>query len=331
MKFRKLLFLLVLAIAASGVGVWQSGLISFENGPNLHADLPPKCKAHEIRAFTLTRPGGTTGQEAIVFKRVDPELSGVSNTVKSLRAKWEMLSPKPSEADSKLVQRIVSSICYIPRAFALPASEEIEDEHFPFRIGFTWNDRGRDEEWEFAFGDQVSDRRVVMRLRIGDEEGYFSVPDYFMRITKTDILAFQNRRVMNTPLDSVDSLTVKEKGKEPFTLERNGSDWLLLRGKSSVVVESQRARKFVNRLATMRALSVLDTDFNEEECQEYDRKFEVKVQGRGQPDETIAFNMRESRKDLKVSACSSGRNSLFSVHSDVEKYLSASPKEFIRQ
>ncbi len=321
MNKRKLLFLLVTLVLVGVAGALLTNNIHYPAEETL-SNTPPRCVPHDIRSFTLMRLKSEGEERQIVFRRTDPVLRGVSESVKKLRAKWAIEMPITAEADANLVQRIVSSLCYIPRAFALRAGDASIPNNFPLRMEFFWADKGPPENWQFAFSNAPKSRRVVMRLRKGTEELFFSVPDFFMRLVGSQLLAYQNRRVMSAILDSVEVVTLKNKGQLKFTLERNGAEWLLIQEGKKNKLANESARKFVNRMATLRAVSVLQPN-RERDCSVNGSDYSIEVKGRYIPDELITFRMEKS------TACSSKRLETFSIHKDIENYLSVDPNEFL--
>lgn len=324
----KWLFLLIAALIVVGFVQLYRDRAESPAGVFSEVTKPHQCDGFGVRQFQLTRSKEDT-LEKIEFVRVDQTTPGAPASAVERKVRWQIQKPILGDADSVLAQRIVSSLCFIPRAESMAPDDAAIPEKFKASVEFFVRGDEAAEQWSFAFGSEVRNRRVVMRLQKGSSTHHFWVPAHYLQIVSAPLEMYQNRRLVNMTADSVQSFSLLEKGSEKFSLERNGSDWLLRQDGKTIKSVGDAGRKFVNRIATLRAVSVLDSNFLAAECEKLANDFTIKVEGIGQENiEKIAIQVNRESEASNVTACSSDRRSLFALHADIQKYLAIGIKDF---
>ena len=136
-------------------------------------------------------------------------------------------------------------------------------------------------------------------------------------------------------IDSVQALRLSVKGKESFTLERNGDDWTTKEsGKTNALQGPEEAEKFANRVGSLQAIGWEKTEFTSEECNKLNALYSIQLEGIGGRREIIRFTAPQaiqSLKEKRLLACNTARRALFQVHPDMEKYLKYSAKDLLKK
>ena len=292
-------------------------------------DKPPVCDPNQIREFKLTRFFAQEEREEIIFKRTDPERVGSSETAQRIRTQWSIAQPNYGEAETSMAQRIVSSVCDMPRAVRIKSPNFTKLGLVDPLIEVSFTIPSEEEEyfvnWRYSFGKELPGKKMSMMFSADNVRTMaFTVPRNLKRFLSPPSKSFRNRRVMQMPLDTVDFMRVSMEGKERFTLERAGSEWKIIVNQEEMGTANKTASQFVNRLGTLRAMDILDSNLDSDKCGRLNHIFAIDVEGVGNRKERILFAKPKElvgRKRIRILACSSRRTTLFGVHSDMWNYL----------
>lgn len=275
-----------------------------------------ECEPNSIRNVEITNPGG----DKMVFERVDQAAPGTPAAMAYSQADWRYRAPLVGEADATLVRRVVSSACEIWDPVLVRASTTPE----ALRKVVLGLEGGKTISLEL--GAAGADRLVPVRsVEQGGEVRTAKIPDLLLQAVSRPAMEFRSRMVVRMDADNVQQATLKIDGKERFTLERTGADWTVLAG-GKKLGEGNGASKFVNRIATLRALDVLEPDYGAKDCRNLKAKAELDLRGIAGREETVIFDYGRGGD---IAACSTARNMKFRVHRDLVKYLDVSAKSLL--
>lgn len=284
------------------------------------------CEPNSVRSVTIER-NAAEGKEALAFERADTPAPGTTAAVGFAQADWRLRSPLAGEADGALLRRISSTVCELWDPVLVREREVGEPAATvglarSLRLGLA--DGGT---IEVGFGAAGADRMVPIKVK--DAEGKVKtarIPDLLLQTASRPTQEYRSRLVMRMEADNVQQATLKIDGKERFTLERAGADWVVLAGGRKLGASPGEAGKFVNRIATLQALEVLEPQYGPKQCRTLKAKAELGLRGVAGREETVIFDYGRGGD---VAACSTARTMKFRVHRDLVKYLDVSPKALL--
>ena len=162
------------------------------------------------------------------------------------------------------------------------------------------------------------------------EEGtspiFLIIPNKIKGLLKSPMKSFQNHKLVNMFLGSINFARVNINKKEKFFVERNGNIWSVGIKNKYLGKSISKAEEFINRLATMRATNIVKTNINQEECSNMSTYIKIQLEGIRKKKEVLHFGKVNEGKN-KILACSTGRTSLFHVHKNILDYILTTPKE----
>ena len=323
-------------ICLSGVALWWSNTRVL-NGSGAPERGLYACNPLEIKRVKLVRQG-RLHPETITMQKVSDPIPGASEAVQWLRASWEITEPDLGEADTGLVHRIVAGFCNLPRAQRVkkdgrPAFGKPRLELYLYA--------GTEEDSRsvaaFIFGQTLKQQRQVMARFSADEAAsqLLTVPLGLYQTLNMPRPTYRNRKVLRMSLDSIHKVAL-EREQEKIELVREGADWTVHVNGEVLGRGNASARRFVNRLGTLRALSVVKAGMLPEECsQKVDASVKVRIEGVGNRQEWIRFSEPQQiiadRTAEKLLVCGSARTSLFGVHKDMWQYLAVRGDDLVHK
>lgn len=285
------------------------------------------CDPNDVRAISITQVLNGKNEE-LEFERVDKIVPGVPTASAYAQADWRYLKPSQGEADATLLRRIASTVCELydpimlkeagtnmPRAADVRAAETL-------RVALKEKDGER--KLEFSFGSPGTDRLVDVVLKNdGRVKGAAKIPVQLLQAASLPSEQYQSLRVMRIEADNVQTATLRIDGRERFTLERLGADWKVLENGKDKGPASEEANRFVNRLATLKAVGILEPSYGVDLCRRGKTKAIFEVRGVAGREEAVHFDYG---KGGDIAACSTARTMKFRVHRDLLKYLEVPAK-----
>jgi len=276
------------------------------------------CEPNEVRSLSILQSAEGM-QEELIFQRVDQAQSGVPSVVAYAGAEWKYVKPMLGEADSTLIRRVASTLCEIYDPIALRESDMKPPEgegRKALRIAVGLEGKKKAENLSVEFGQVGPDRmNIVMVTSASIGKRVVKIPDRFLQSASLTPEQYRSLQVMRTNADNIQQATLKIDGKERFSLERAGADWKILAG-GKAGPASEEANRFVNRIATLKALDVLEPEHEPQRCRSGKAVFEVRgIAGR---EEIVRFDYGRGGD---IAACSTSRSMKFRVHRDLLKYL----------
>jgi hypothetical protein len=273
-----------------------------------------ECEANQVRALSIDTP-----PESLEFQRVDSSAEGTPAPLQLMNSEWNMTAPIKGEADAAMMASLAAMVCETYDPISLRDSEWTANSGTTRGISFTVSEGPSKGAHILEFGSITADRMVMIR---------YTSPAGTVRVVKVPSKIFQqaslkprqylNMRVMRMSSDNINRVSVSQKGKELFSLERAGSGWTVNSGGKLLGPGSEEADKYVNRLATLRAIKVESEDLSPANCDPASSRITAKVSGVGDKSETIFF---QYGKVGAVTACNTAREALFTLHRDFVKYL----------
>jgi hypothetical protein len=314
------ILLTVLVMSYLGAHYW----IRWKN--TVHDDVTKlsrlvECEPNEVRSITITQAAAGK-QEELAFARVDQPQPGVPPAISFAEGEWRYLRPRQGEGDATLLRRIASTLCELYDPIPLRESEMAAAESNPERravkLSVVLAGKKGEETVSIDFGSVSADRMNTVRLGTKDGNRVVKIPNRFLHSASLSPDLFLGLQVMKNSGDNIQLATLKVDGKERFTLERAGADWkLVVNGKDNGAA-SEEANRFVNRLATLKALDVLEPAYEPERCRSMNAKAVVEMRGVAGREEALRFDYGRGGD---IAACSTLRRSKFRVHRDLLKYL----------
>lgn len=285
-----------------------------------------ECEPNEVRTVSIER-NSAGGGETLTFERADVPAAGATAAVGFAQADWRYRSPLTGEADGTLLRRIASTVCelwdpVLVREQEVGEPAGTEGLARALHIGLSGGGKV-----ELGFGAAGADRLVPIRVK--DASGKVKaakVPDLLLQTSSRPAQDYRSRLVMRMEADNVQRATLKIDGKERFTLERAGADWVVLAGGKKLGDSPAEAGKFVNRIATLQALEVLEPEYGPKQCRTLKARAELGLSGVAGREETVIFDYGRGGD---IAACSTARTMKFRVHRDLVKYLDVSPRALL--
>lgn len=273
------------------------------------------CDANKVRALKIAPPEAIEKYESSEFTRVDKAAEGVPAAAQLAASEWRITKPVSGEADGPTLVRIASMFCdlYDP---AHVSPEEFK--HPAAKLTVEVEGQGEHVLW---MGPATSDRMVVSRHRAPDgTEQTVKIPPNLLQVTSLKPAEYLNLRVLRMSADNVNSVSVFEGEREKFKLERQGDGWRVLSAGKDMGAGSEEARKFVNRLSTLKAVKADEKALSPTHCERGTSRMSVELVGVGDRKEALYFQYSKNKKG-PVSACNTARDALFTVHQDFIPYL----------
>lgn len=278
------------------------------------------CDADKVSEIQIQRTEKGAPTAKLVLKK----------TITSGDITWSVAEPQLGEADASLAGRLATMFC---------------DIYAPEAVKTDWMSAGFNED-RFNINLQDENNKTVSAVINGASAGrdtWITLEDHrnatkFYRgnptikeIIKLPPEKFQNRRVMKLAGDNILELCIEQPAKPRFCFSREGSEWSLARDSKVLGPTTEEADKYVNRIATVQAIEILDLDKSVDECRKrlpaagFSR---VQLIGVADRKEYLFISMKTT--DLKsgekvLVACDSARNSVFGIHPSLVKYLRVEP------
>ena len=289
-----------------------------------------ECDANDIRHFkiSLEENEKKTLEE---FNRVDIAVAGMPTAAQLAISDWRFSGDQKGEADSATLSRIASMVCEIYDP--IPTAEALRPVFVKGRLVSTQMEfsllrNGKTENHLIRFGGFTTDRMNMIEYKVGDTAKVYKIQPKLIQTTSQSVEAMRNYKVSRMNPDHVQSATIFFNGKERFTLERDGSDWNLTKSGKVIGRGNEDAGKFVNRIANLKAIGILNPEFPAEKCE--GTKHAIKVEFIGVPNKKEAVYFDLFGKNKPLEACSSLRDTKFKVHYSLMDYLDVEAKKLVR-
>ena len=282
-----------------------------------------ECEPNELRLLEIQQSAEGKARE-LKFERVDQPEAGIPAVTQFGRSEWKFVSPLQGEADATILRRIASTLCELYDPIPLRAEDfqgNPPDGSRRLLAGFAGV--GGFRSLQFEFGPLTANRSSVIRFLDGKNQRVLRVPLALFQESSLPPEAYQNLRVMRMEGDNVQVISLSIDGKERFSLERNGADGAVMVGGKVKGAGSDEARRFLNRLASLRGLGVEDPAYSSADCQKGKARAVVSFRGVAGKEEALRFDYG---KGGMIMACSTGRSSKYRVHRDLLQYLDLSAK-----
>ncbi len=292
-----------------------------------------ECSPNDFRALAVRLAGlGEAGE--LRFERTDQPEPGVPAITQVARWRWRMSKPISAEADPDHVRRIASTICELYDPTPLRAGEggtapdESHAGHAEL-VEAKLDGDGKPRIITFVFTGAQPEQRTNTVLKSENVEAArsYRIPDHLQQVSSLPVEEFRNKRVMRSEADNVQQIELSINGKERFTLEREGGDWVVLADGKKLGAGSDEAAKFVNRMTTLRAIDVKTENFGVQDCAEKLRNSATVV-----TKDVTGYTERvrfEFGKSGNVLACSTLGTQEFEVHRDVLPFLDVPVKSVL--
>lgn len=322
-------FFIIFAIFILSFGAGILFRSARHTGTSIEAPKPPLlgCVGPSIDHVEILRRVADGSSEHLDFIReLPPGVDKNSEAAATILANWNMTLPVVSEANNSIIANLPNGLCDMrkehdyketdqPNALGLdpPAAEVILHSGPKF--------------WSLRFGTKREASSVIAAVKKdSDAQSWdtFWAPnkiEYLLQLPESE---FQNRNVVKMWLDNIQALKLTINGKESFSLERQGADWIVKRGNKSIGPANDEATKFVNRLSSLQAVGWEDTNFAPDNCDKMQSVFTVSLEGVAGRKETIHFSAPQKvkiTKEPRMLTCNTARRALFHIHGDMEKYL----------
>lgn len=289
-----------------------------------------ECEPNDVRSISITQVLNGKSEE-LEFSRVDQAAPGVPAASAYAQADWRYVKPSQGEADSTLLRRIASTVCelYDPimlkDGIADKAGESSVRKAELLQVAF--KGKSGEKKLSFQFGSPGADRMMTVVVKEdANEERAAKIPVQLLQAVSLPPEQYQSLQVMRTDADNIQTATLRIDGKERFTLERLGSDWKILENGKDKGAASEEANRFVNRLATLKAIGVMEPSYGPELCRTSKARAVLDVRGVAGREETVHFDYGRSGE---VAVCSTARTMKFRVHRDLVKYLDVPAKSLV--
>lgn len=279
-----------------------------------------ECEPNQVRAITIER-GHDQSVEKLSFERVDQAAPGVPPAVAFSQADWRYRAPLTGEAEATLLRRLASTVCEFWDPVLVREGEVVASGN---KLMFALDTGAR---IELELGSVGTDR--LLPVRIKDPSGAVKgakVPDLIFQVASRPAAEYRSKRVMRMEADNVQQATLKIDGKERFTLERAGAEWTVLTAGKKLGAAAEAAGRFVNRIASLQAIDVLEPEYGQKDCLNLKAKAELALRGVAGREETVVFDYGRGGD---IAACSTARSMKFRVHRDLVRYLDVNPKSML--
>lgn len=307
----KIVFLGIVFLAALASGIFwsKSGV---KHREKVAAQLLD-CDPNDVRKIELTE--SNRGQ--IILERTDAAADQAFKSQVTDLIQWQMREPRRVEADAGKVSKLVGMLChtYNPEKISDQEKQGVSFNGTTVRI---W-EKADEQPVELQFSPKVVQRRGY--VRVGDSGAAYRVSEALFRVVSVPADFLENRKIARIVPSNVLRLRVWAKEKEAISMERNDDGWLLKRGEKILGNGSEEAERYVNRIVTLNALSLVA---EHTVCQKAP-DFRLELGGvSGRKEELKFFFYKDG-----MLGCNSDRSDTFLVHRDFAKYLSISPKKLM--
>lgn len=319
--------LLIFVVSYLGAHYW----IRWKN--TVHDDVTKitklvDCEPNDVRYISILQDVEGKGEE-LEFTRVDNAAPGVPPVVAFAEAEWKFLKPLTGEADATLLRRIASTLCELYDPTLLRAEDMVlspPGKRSARKLRGGMKGKGDAETLAIEFGAVGPDRMSFISLSKERKQRFAKIPERFQQIASLPPAEYRSLQVMRMAGDNLQVATLKFNGKERFTLERSGAGWRVLVNGKETGAASEEANRFVNRLATLKGMEVLEPEYSPERCRQETARAELLVRGVAGREESLRFDYGRGGD---ISACSTGRSMKFRVHRDLLKYIDVQPRALI--
>lgn len=318
---RKILFLIALFVACYMSAHFY---IRWKNRVDLDSVKTSRlvdCDPNQVRALKIVQKENEK-EEELSFERVDVPAPGIPPSVAIAKAVWIQSAPAQNEADTSILNRLASMICEIYDPISVREPELAVSGakvRRALKLEAAVGAAGQAVSVStFEFGLVSSDRLNTVRYQAAGNKRMVKISPQLLQLASLPPAQYKNARVLRMNPDDVQYAKVSIDGKERFTLERAGSDWNVLLAQKNLGKGTPEAGRYVNRIATLRAL---DSQFDASAgagCAKETHTVTVEIRGVGDDSERVGFDYQ---KKGDVSACNSTRSAKFKIHRDMVNYL----------
>lgn len=326
MKITGILFLVLIA-SYLGAHYW----IRWKN--TVHDDVTKisrlvDCEPNDVRYLSIFQ--STEGRvEELGFARTDTISPGTPSVVAFGESSWRYLSPFKGEADATLLRRLASTLCELYDPVLLrpedmkyaPPGKRVASK-LVFGLGGKLGARAI----TFDLGAVGPDKLNFVLFTQDSKERVAKIPERFLMAASLPPEDFRSLQAMKIAADNVQVAKLKVDGKERFTLERAGAGWRVLLGEKELGQGSEEAARYINRLATLKALEVLEPEHSSQQCAAGKARAVLEVKGVANREESLRFDYGRGGD---VSVCSTARTMKLRVHRDLLKYLDVPAKRLL--
>jgi hypothetical protein len=276
-----------------------------------------ECEPNQIRSLKILQREGVA-EQMLVFERIDTAEPGLPPAAQLAKSEWKESSPAVGEADTTVMNHLVSQICELYDPIPL-RTEEMVDAAVPGRrakrmeISILTN--GKVEQHEMDFGPVSSDRQNVIRYRSPNGERVVKIVPQLLQLASKPPKDFLNLRVFRVNTDNTQAAIISFDGKEKFVLERQGADWRVTSA-GKEMKPGREVERYLNTLTTLRAKEVVPGE--SADCEKKPHKAVIQLTAIGGRKELAGFDYG---KKGPVAACDSARATKFTVDPDIVKYL----------
>lgn len=276
------------------------------------------CDLNKIHRIKITQKEKGI-ENSFLFERVDAKDASLPISAQTAKAEWRIIAPKNIEADSTMLTRYAAQICEIYNPINIRKEDFVPSEAAERRATkVEFNFYGEDDfSHSLQFGLVGADRMNVVEYSSSGKNIVAKIPPTLLQASSLSADSYTNYRVMKMNVDNIQAATIYMDGKEKFSVERAGSDWKVLRQGKELGIGAE-AGKYLNRLATLRGIQLLDTEFPQEKCEKEKNNVRVEFSGIANKRETLYFTTQNTKQ---ISSCSNARTSKFEIHKDILKYI----------
>jgi hypothetical protein len=281
------------------------------------------CEPNEVDSFEF---GSTTGALQEV-RRVDQKKSGEPPAIQFENSEWKLVGTPTMEADQVITTAIVSGACEIYDPIPTKESEFSEAGTAIKKLVVRISKSGKLDTWGLDYISSAANR--VVYLKATDPSGdikYYKTQTKLLPLISLSVKEMANLRFMRMLADNINKVTVNVKGREEFSMERNGDHWDIFQAGKKLGKGSEESVKFVNRFTTLKALSADYDQLNPSMCDPKIAKASVILEGIANKKEILAFDYE---KNGPIRACNSEREAVFTIHKDFATYLNVGVEKLL--
>ncbi len=321
------ILVLIFVVAYLGAHFWIRWRNTVADNATKTARLA-ECEANGVRAIKIF--SNKDGKETVLsFQRKDAPVAGIPPSTQLSFSEWEFLSPEKGEADASILVRVASMFCELYDPIPLSVGDFSSPSASVDRMEVEVQGGENPGTYILHFGKFSSDRMSIVKVQEpGEKEKVYKIPLRLQELASFAPKQYLNMKILRMTADNVQSAKIFTKAKESFSLERSGNGWRVLAGGKFLGNGSVEAEKFLNRLSTLRAIGVSQGAANPASCEENQSQKSVHIVGVAGKKEEIFF---QYGKKGPLTACSTARDALFTVHRDFLPYLEVPVKKLLEK
>lgn len=230
-------------------------------------------------------------------------------------AQWKIEQPSLGEANSSLVARTIQHFCAIEK-YSYVSEEDFSNIGLQKERAFIEFVLENGKTRKILVAERIGGTRTAIVTQIDGQWRAASIPVALKQILAASANKWANKRIMRMPAGMIQAIRITTSNEKQIKLVRHGDSWKL--DKKEKMEKTDELQKFVNRLASLQAVSILNPH-QADLCTKETGDIAFHLEGLRNLRETIY--VQKNKKGPGYIGCSTKRQATMRIHADFKRYF----------